>query len=101
MSEKLRKDRVVYKDFEIKKDSVTAVTGSGGKTSLMLALARELAEEGKVLVTTTTKIYKPLSEEYENLFLAETGEVIKGRGKNIDVLGGKNKRGKTYLSLGR
>ena len=99
MSEKLRKDRVVYKDFEIKKDSVTAITGSGGKTSLMLALAKELAEEGKVLVTTTTKIYKPLSEEYENLFLAETGEIIKGRGKNIDVLGGKIKEGKLISPL--
>lgn len=35
---------------------VTAVTGSGGKTTLLLTLGRELAERGTVLLCTTTRI---------------------------------------------
>lgn len=37
---------------------MTAIIGSGGKTTLMYALARELP--GIVIVGTTTKIYRPL-----------------------------------------
>ena len=35
---------------------VTAIIGSGGKTTLIKTLGRELAEEHSVLLTTTTKI---------------------------------------------
>ncbi len=38
---------------------VTALIGGGGKTTLMLHLARELREMGTVAVTTTTKIWPP------------------------------------------
>lgn len=38
---------------------ITAIIGSGGKTSLMLALAGELARRGRVIVTTSTRIYPP------------------------------------------
>ncbi len=38
---------------------MTAVIGGGGKTSLCLALARELAKEDKVIFTTTTHIALP------------------------------------------
>ncbi len=39
---------------------ITAFVGGGGKTTLMLRLARELAESGHtVVVTTTTHIYPP------------------------------------------
>ena len=41
------------------KPGVTAVTGSGGKTSLIEFLAKELAGDGTVLVATTTKIWPP------------------------------------------
>lgn len=39
---------------------VTALIGGGGKTTLMLHLARELREMGTVAVTTTTKIWPPM-----------------------------------------
>ena len=45
-----------------RKDSpvVLAVTGAGGKTSCIAALAQELAEKGKrILVVTTTHMYRP------------------------------------------
>lgn len=41
---------------------VTALVGGGGKTSLLLALARELSETARVLVTTTTHIWPPPME---------------------------------------
>ena len=83
-----------YKKFEIEKNSVIGITGSGGKTSLMFLLANELSKRGKVLVTTTTKIYKPLEEQYEYLFLIDKNKKIKGTGKNIFVLGKKIENGK-------
>lgn len=38
---------------------VTAIIGSGGKTTLLYALARELAQRARVIVCTTTHIYPP------------------------------------------
>ena len=39
---------------------ITALVGGGGKTTLMLRLARELAQSGaRVIVTTTTHIFPP------------------------------------------
>ena len=83
-----------WKKFGIKKNSVTGITGSGGKTSLMFCLAEELSKQGKVLVTTTTKIYEPDENIYEELFLTENKKSFKGRGKNIFILGLKIENGK-------
>lgn len=83
-----------WKKFGIKKNSVTGITGSGGKSSLMFCLAEELSKQGKVLVTTTTKIYEPDENIYEELFLTENKKSFKGRGKNIFVLGLKIENGK-------
>ena len=83
-----------WKKFGIKKNSVTGITGSGGKTSLMFCLAEELSKQGKVLVTTTTKIYEPDENIYEELFLTENKKSFKGKGKNIFVLGLKIENGK-------
>jgi len=38
---------------------LTAIVGSGGKTSLMLRLATELMEKGSVIVSTSTHTYPP------------------------------------------
>ncbi len=38
---------------------ITAVIGSGGKTSLVLRLARELVKKGRVVVSTSTRMYPP------------------------------------------
>ena len=83
-----------WKKFGIKKNSVTGITGSGGKTSLMFCLAEELSKQGKVLVTTTTKIYEPDENIYEELFLTENKKSFKGKGKNIFILGLKIENGK-------
>ena len=43
---------------------VTAVIGGGGKTTLTHVLARELAMQGKVIITTSTKIWPPQEITY-------------------------------------
>jgi probable selenium-dependent hydroxylase accessory protein YqeC len=53
----------IAKKLGIKNDVVTLV-GAGGKTSLMFSIAKELKLK-KVLVTTTTKIYYPLDDQYD------------------------------------
>ncbi|MCL4459550.1 MAG: selenium cofactor biosynthesis protein YqeC [Chloroflexi bacterium] len=54
---------------------VISFTGAGGKTTVMFRLARELVEQGKrVITTTTTAIYEPTLEESDYLLLAERPE---------------------------
>ena len=48
--------RTIKETFNIMLADVISITGAGGKTSLMYLLGEEL---NKVLLTTTTKIYKP------------------------------------------
>ena len=51
---------------------VIALVGGGGKTSLMYALAREMVDQGKTVIsTTTTKIYPPNASESPHLILAD------------------------------
>ena len=48
---------------------VVCLVGSGGKTSLMYALAAEAAADGlTAVVTTTTKIFRPAPDEIPNMF---------------------------------
>lgn len=75
----------MYEFFNIKKGDIVTITGAGGKTSLMFSLAFELSKLGSVLVTTTTKIYKPKFNLFEKLFIKD--EIISGTAKNIFVMG--------------
>lgn len=70
---------------EIKKGDVISITGAGGKTSLMFFLAKQLSKKGKVLLTTTTKIYIPSKEKYEKMYI--NGLIVEGKDKNIFVEG--------------
>ena len=46
----------LHRSLQLDRGTVICLVGAGGKTSLMFRLARELAAEGRVLATTTTKI---------------------------------------------
>ncbi|GAC1565967.1 MAG: selenium cofactor biosynthesis protein YqeC [Ktedonobacteraceae bacterium] len=47
-----------------------SIVGAGGKTTTMYTLARELAQQGKrVITTTTTQIYTPTQHEAEKLYI--------------------------------
>lgn len=52
---------------------MTAIVGSGGKTTLMYRLAQELSARGTVIVTTTTHIFRPT-----HLPFAETAARVEG-----------------------
>ena len=54
--------------LELPEHAVISVTGAGGKTSLIFAWARELAAAGKkVVITTTTHMYRPERLEEEGI----------------------------------
>jgi probable selenium-dependent hydroxylase accessory protein YqeC len=61
---------------------VVSLVGSGGKTSLMFRLARELASAGEpVLTTTTTKIYEPVPDQSTRLILSGSASRVIDRAR--------------------
>lgn len=75
----------MFEKFNIEKKDIITITGAGGKTTLMLLLSRELSKLGKVMVTTTTKIYTPDKNQFEKMYIGN--EEITGENKNIFVVG--------------
>ena len=56
----------------LKKGKMLSLIGAGGKTTTLFRLADELCQEGsRVLVTTTTKIFKPTKPHVHKLYLAQ------------------------------
>lgn len=56
----------------LRRGEMAALIGAGGKTTTLFRLARELRDQGsKVLVTTTTKMFKPNKPHVDRLFLVE------------------------------
>jgi molybdenum cofactor cytidylyltransferase len=79
---------------------MVSLIGAAGKTTALFRLAKELREDGhKVLVTTTTKIFKPTKPHVDRLFLVQEPDalsaataaipapVIIGAGYNVDEEG--------------
>ncbi|WP_308654568.1 selenium cofactor biosynthesis protein YqeC [uncultured Anaerococcus sp.] len=50
--------------FDIQRNDIISITGSGGKTSLITYLALSLSKKGRVLMTTSTKIALPKDPTY-------------------------------------
>ena len=61
------------KAFNIKPGEVISLVGGGGKTTLMFALAWELASSGNCVTTTTTRILEPLPSETPFLLVELSG----------------------------
>jgi probable selenium-dependent hydroxylase accessory protein YqeC len=72
--------------LDIRRGEVISLVGGGGKTSLMFALARELASgNGCVVTTTTTKILEPSSSDTPLLLLErDEGGLMKLLLANLD-----------------
>ncbi|MCI6031835.1 selenium cofactor biosynthesis protein YqeC [Fusobacterium varium] len=85
---------MIFKYFNITKNDVITITGAGGKTSLLYFLAEELSKFGKVLITTTTKIFCPSEEKYESLIIGNN--TFTGKNKNITVVGSRVENGKLH-----
>ena len=63
---------------------LVALIGAGGKSTTLFRLANELRETGgKILVTTTTKIFKPTRPHIDRLFLAEDPDALAPEMANI------------------
>lgn len=77
--------------LNIEKNSIVSIVGAGGKTSLMFQLAEELREKGRVLVTTTTKIYVPPKWQYDYLVVGRKGCEFTFEDKDTLVKGSKEK----------
>jgi probable selenium-dependent hydroxylase accessory protein YqeC len=61
----------------IRPKEVVSLVGAGGKTALMFALARELTQEGKAVITsTTTKIFPPSPSETPCVFVSNHEDEI-------------------------
>ncbi len=79
--------------FEVPR-GITAIVGGGGKTTLMLRLAKELSDAGgHVIVTTTTHIFPP--DGMDTLTNAREADVRAALQKeNVVCLGTPSKQGK-------
>ncbi|MFQ5681628.1 MAG: selenium cofactor biosynthesis protein YqeC [Candidatus Binatia bacterium] len=86
--------------FGLKHHGMLSLIGAGGKTTTLFRLADELYQDGsKVLITTTTKIFKPMKPHVHRLFLARAldallselqkmkAPVIVGTGRELDDAG--------------
>lgn len=62
-------EKKFYQIFQIEKNDIISVTGGGGKTTLIFKLAEELSKIGNVLITTTTKMYIPNKNSYDNMII--------------------------------
>lgn len=63
--------------LKLKDNGLISIIGAGGKTSLMFKLAKELADSGKrVLSTTTTKIFMPGSDLSPKVIIADSIEEL-------------------------
>lgn len=61
----------------LKKGEMVALIGAGGKTTTLFRLAREFWEDGgKVLVTTTTKIFKPAKPHVHKLYVVQEVDAL-------------------------
>jgi len=59
---------VLVNMFKLKKGDIISIIGAGGKTTFLFRLADELREMGKkVLVATTTRVYMPPKDCYDEL----------------------------------
>lgn len=78
------------------KKGVTAVIGSGGKTSLIYKLAEEFSKNSKVIICTTTQIFKP---DHIITLISPSEEDIKRAFEkyNCICIGSENEKGKLII----
>jgi molybdenum cofactor cytidylyltransferase len=63
---------------------MVSLIGAGGKTTALFRLAREARDKGgKILVTTTTKMFKPNKPHVERLFLVQDVSALIAESRNI------------------
>jgi probable selenium-dependent hydroxylase accessory protein YqeC len=72
------------RDLLLESGQMVALIGAGGKTTTLFRLAKELRDEGaKVMVTTTTKIFKPSKPHVDRLFLIQDIDAFREQAAKI------------------
>jgi probable selenium-dependent hydroxylase accessory protein YqeC len=70
----------------VRDGEMVSLIGAGGKTTTLLQLAKELRDAGKkVLVTTTTKIFKPSKPHVDRLFIVEDVDALLREATKLDA----------------
>ena len=70
----------------VRDGEMVSLIGAGGKTTTLLRLAKELRDAGKkVLVTTTTKIFKPSKPHVDRLFIVEDVDALLREAAKLDA----------------
>jgi probable selenium-dependent hydroxylase accessory protein YqeC len=71
--------------LDVRDGEMVSLIGAGGKTTTLLHLAKELRDAGKkVLVTTTTKIFKPSKPHVDRLFIVEDVDALLREAAKLD-----------------
>jgi molybdenum cofactor cytidylyltransferase len=71
--------------FGLRDGEMISLIGAGGKTTTLLHLAKELRDAGKkVLVTTTTRIFKPSKPHVDRLFIVEDVDALLREAAKLD-----------------
>jgi molybdenum cofactor cytidylyltransferase len=69
----------------LREGEMVSLIGAGGKTTTLLQLAKELRDaRKKVLVTTTTKIFKPSKPHVDRLFIVEDVDALLRESAKLD-----------------
>jgi probable selenium-dependent hydroxylase accessory protein YqeC len=69
--------------LKLNSQGIISIIGAGGKTSLMFHLAKELAESGKrVLTTTTTKIFMPEVDQSPETIITDSIDELVEKSKS-------------------
>ncbi|MGG7078961.1 selenium cofactor biosynthesis protein YqeC [Clostridium sardiniense] len=74
--------------IDTKKGDIISVVGSGGKTTFIYNIAKELIKE-KVLISTTTKMLCPTKDEADYFFCLSKGEKINIKNGRTFIAGEK------------
>lgn len=83
----------------LRKGDVVSIVGAGGKTTLMYSLAEELRGEGRVIVTTTTKIFMPERGQYDHIIIGQDGYKQFDKGNGVYVHGKAVSNGNKVIGL--
>jgi len=77
-------DSVFLPHLPLMGEDVVSIVGSGGKTTLMYLLARELSHKGKrVITTTTTKILPPHPSQSPRLVTSDFEDVLLNKAQEL------------------
>src|ERR1043166_7206335 len=83
--EELGEAMEIHAALGVQPGEVVSLIGAGGKTTTLYRLASELREDGKkILLTTTTKIFKPTKPHVDRLFLVEEVAALAGQSAAIE-----------------